>query len=157
MMVRFGQRLLISLSATLLLTGPLFAQEWSEEQKEAWAFELDYWKAFAARDVAATVAMMHDSYRGWSYSTSVPGTKESNKMAISHYFPITKNFGYNATPIAILVHGNVAVVHYFIGFHDTNEKGEHESSEDRWTDTLIKENGKWMLLADHGGATSRLK
>lgn len=101
--------------------------------------------------------MMHDSYRGWSYDSSVPGTKDSTKTGFAHFFPATKAFAYNATPIAILVSGNTAVVHYFIGIHETNEKGEHESTASRWTDTLIKEGGKWLLLADHGGDVSKLK
>lgn len=156
-MNRIGARLLASLGIAFFVTAPLLAQEWSAEQKEAWASEVAYWKAVADRDLAATVSYMHDSYRGWNYPASVPGTKESAKNGFSHIFPITKSFGHNATPLAILVHGNVAVVHYVISFHETNEKGEHETSEDRWTDTLIKENGKWLLLADHGGATSALK
>ena len=156
-MVRFGKRILICLATTFCLTTPLFAQEWSAEQKEAWAFEVAYWKAFGAGDVATTVSYMHDSYRGWGYEDSVPGTKESTKMAISHSFPITKTFVYHPTPLAILVHGDTAVVHYVIFFHGTNEKGEHESSEHRWTDTLVKEGGKWMLFGDHGGPKSMLK
>jgi ketosteroid isomerase-like protein len=155
--MRFGVRTLLSLAIAFVVVSPLVAQEWSAEQKEVWAFETAYWNAVAARDVAGVMSHVHDSYRGWSYDGSVPGTKEVTKMAMSHYFPITKSFGHNATPLAILVSGNTAVVHYYIGFHGTNEKGDHESTQDRWTDTLIKEGGKWLLLADHGGDVAKLK
>ena len=155
-MVRFGEQILIGLAVTLLSV-PLFAQEWSAEQKEAWASELAYWKAVGENDVANSVAYMHDSYRGWNYASSVPGSKELTKMAFSHSSTITKTFYHQPTPIAILVRGDVAVVHYVISFHGTNEKGEHETTEDRWTDTLIKEGGKWLLLGDHGGPTSSLR
>jgi ketosteroid isomerase-like protein len=155
--VRFGVRILTSLVAALVVVSPLFAQEWSAEQKEAWAFEVAYWKASAANDSAGVLAMMHDGYRGWNYPSSVPGTKESAKAAFAHFSTTTKNFLHNPTPIAIVVSGNTAVVHYYIGFHGTNEKGEHESTQDRWTDTLIKEGGKWLLLADHGGDVSLFK
>jgi ketosteroid isomerase-like protein len=60
-------------------------------------------------------------------------------------------------PVAILARGDMAVVHYVLTYHVTNEKGEHETGESRWTDTLIKEGGKWMLFGDHGGPTSSLK
>jgi ketosteroid isomerase-like protein len=154
---RFGVRILISLALAFVVVSPVVAQEWSAEQKEVWAFEVAYWKAIAAPDAASALAMMHDSYRGWNYPSSVPGTKESAKASFAHFSTTTKNFLHFPTPIAILVQGNVAVVHYYIGFHGTNEKGEHESSQDRWTDTLIKEGGKWLLLGDHGGDVSLFK
>jgi ketosteroid isomerase-like protein len=154
-MLRSGERILICLSV-LLATVPLSAQEWSAEQKEALAFEVAYWKAFADRDQAATLALMHDDYRGWGYESALPGGKASAKTSFAHSFPATKVFYHEVTPIAILVRGNLAVVHYVVGAHYTNEKGEHESGEQRWTDTLIKEGGKWLLLGDHGGPTSEL-
>ena len=147
----------ILLGLALFVTAPLLAQEWSAEQKEAWAFELAYWKALSDGDVATTTSSMHDDYRGWSYAQSVPGTKESARNALSHFASGTKTFLHHPTPLAILVRGNLAVVHYVVSFHGTNEKGEHETSEDRWTDTLIKENGKWLLLADHGGNQAAFK
>jgi ketosteroid isomerase-like protein len=156
-MVRFGERILVSMAATFFLTAPLFTQEWSAEQKEAWAFEVAYWKASAAGDAATALSYMHDSYRGWNYADAVPGTKETSKAGLTHFATTTKTFFYNPTPLAILVHGDTAVVHYVIASHGTNEKGEHESTEDRWTDTLVKEGGKWMLFGDHGGPKSMLK
>jgi ketosteroid isomerase-like protein len=155
-MVPFGKRILICLVVWLSAV-PLFAQEWSAEQKEAWASEVGYWKAVAENDTANAVSFLHDDYRGWNYGGSVPGSKESSKISFSHFSTTTKTFFHNPTPIAILVRGNVAVVHYVISFHSTNEKGEHETTEDRWTDTLIKEGGKWLLLGDHGGPTSTLR
>jgi hypothetical protein len=31
---------------------------------------------------------------------------------------------------------------------------EIQNSYCRWLDVLVKENGKWLLIADHGGRTS---
>lgn len=154
-MLRSGERILICL-AILLAAVQLFAQEWSAEQKEAWASEVAYWKAIADRDEANAVAYLHDDYKGWFYGDSLPAGKASAKTVFSHNFPVTKVFYHQVTPVSIVVRGNMAVVHYVLSAHYTNEKGEHESGEQRWTDALIKEGGKWLLLGDHGGPTSQL-
>jgi ketosteroid isomerase-like protein len=155
-MVRCGERILICLAITLLSV-PLFAQEWSAEQKEVLAFEVAYWKAYSDRDQAGTLALMHDDYKGWSYGDTLPAGKTIAKMQFAHSFPATKLFYHEVTPISILVRGDVAVVHYVVYGHSSNEKGEHETGELRWTDTLIKEGDKWLLLGDHGGPTSSLE
>jgi ketosteroid isomerase-like protein len=155
-MVCIRAQFLVGLMVAFCLTAPLSAQEWSAEQKEAWASEVAYWKAIADRDESAAVAYMHDDYRGWFYGDTLPAGKTAAKTNFSHSFPLTKFFYHEATPISILVRGNTAVVHYVVVGHWTNEKGEHESGEQRWTDTLVKEGGKWFLLADHGGPTSSL-
>jgi ketosteroid isomerase-like protein len=156
-MVRNCVRILVCLATTAFLSVPLFAQEWSAEQKEAWASEIGYWKAIADRDDATAVAYMHEDYKGWFYGDALPAGKSAAKMGFSHSFPLTKVFYHGVTPLSIVVRGNLAVVHYILAAHVTNEKGEHESIEQRWTDTLIKEGGKWLLLGDHGGPTSSLE
>jgi hypothetical protein len=30
-----------------------------------------------------------------------------------------------------------------------------KNSNGRWTDILMKENGKWLFIGDHGGKTSK--
>jgi len=139
-----------------VLVVPLFAQEWSTEQSDAWASELAYWEAFAAGDVEKTLTYMHEDYQGWSYGDYLPSDKASTRKFFSHWFPKTETFTWEATPISIIVHGNVAVLHYIVSAHSSNEKGEHTNWEQRWTDTLIKEGDRWRLLGDHGGGTNQI-
>jgi ketosteroid isomerase-like protein len=136
------------------MSAPLFAQEWSAEQKEVLAFETAFWKAVADRDQAAALALMHEDYQGWGYGSYLPSGKASAKASFAHSFPATKTFYHEVTPLKILVKGNLAVVHYILSGHGTNEKGEHESGDERWTDVLIQEGGRWLLLGDQGGSPS---
>ena len=150
------ERIVMGIAIVLVLSAPILAQDWSPEQKEVWASEVAYWKALADRDMKGATDYMHESYRGWFYGDTLPAGKAAAKAGFEHSFPITKVFHHEVKPIAILVQGNAAVVHYVLSAHFTNEKGEHESGEQRWTDMLVKEGGKWLLLGDHGGPTSSL-
>ena len=57
-------------------------------------------------------------------------------------------------PIDIKVHGDFAVVHYFYVEVLVDADGEETTEKGRWTDVLMKQNGKWVWIADHGGSTS---
>jgi hypothetical protein len=52
--------------------------------------------------------------------------------------------------LAIKIHGNIAIVHYY--FTDVSKHGEEEEMvQGRWTDILIKQGDKWIMIGDHGG------
>lgn len=151
----FAQRVMgFLILCMLVLVVPLFAQEWSAEQKEAWAFELSYWKALHDGDVDKTLDHIHDDYTGWGYGDSIPHGKAAYRKSFTHSFPKSETFHHEETPILITVLGNVAVVHYIASWHGSGESGEHSSVEARWSDTLLNENGRWLLISDHGGSTS---
>lgn len=59
---------------------------------------------------------------------------------------------YTITPFTIWVKGDFAYVHYFYSELDKNiASGKEEQSGGNWTDILMKKDGKWVLIGDHGG------
>ena len=49
------------------------------------------------------------------------------------------------------MNGNFAVVNYVAWTKQTNKKTGEETMEiGRWMDVLLKDNGKWSWIADHG-------
>jgi hypothetical protein len=49
--------------------------------------------------------------------------------------------------------GNVALIHYYYSKLKTADAKE-TTERGRWTDVWINEGGKWLLIADSGGALS---
>jgi len=35
-----------------------------------------------------------------------------------------------------------------------DSEGEQHTEQGRWTDILMKQDGKWLLIADHGGPSA---
>ena len=134
-------------------SAPLFAQEWSEAQKEVWKNVEAYNELGAKRDLDGFLSYFHDDYSGWYYESAMPGSKESARKWVSYYFKKTKVLVYEITPVAIKVHGNFAFVHYYYSSVYEPKKGEEKSSQGRWTDILKKEGDKWLVIGDHGGPT----
>ena len=54
-------------------------------------------------------------------------------------------------PLSCVITGNVAVVNYTYQIAQEDYKKEHKMVTGRYTDILVKENGKWLFLAWSGG------
>ena len=134
----------------LLLAVNTQAQQWSPEQKDVWAGVEKYWEVNQG-DPMAFLQYFDDSYYGWSYQNGAPGTKGD----------VTKSFGYSSkkekeqfhiiTPARIWVKGDFAYVHYYYTQVTESADGKSHTERGRWTDILMKKDGKWMLVGDHGG------
>ena len=145
--------LIVFISGYLLSTN-LQAQQWSAEQKEVWKSVEAYNELSANRD-AAFINYFDDSYRGWEYGSDMPETKESVKKFIANRDPNVKNLVYTITPTAIWVNGNFAYVHYYYTMLSENKDGKRDWEKGKWTDILMKKDGKWIMVGDHGGKTSK--
>jgi ketosteroid isomerase-like protein len=135
----------------LILSVPLFAQEWSSAQKEVWRNVETYWDLWAKRDVDGFLSYFHDDYSGWFYGASLPSTKSSSRKWISDNFKAWEILVYEVNPAAIKIHGDVAIVHYFYSAMRKNTEGKRIGQSGRWTDILVKQGDKWILIGDHGG------
>ena len=134
----------------LLLAICTHAQQWSPEQKDVWAGVQKYWEINNS-DPQAYFKYFDDSYLGWSYDNETPGTKE-NAVKSSKYFSSKGKQQFNIiTPARIWVNGDFAFVHYYYTQVSESNDGKPSTEKGRWTDILMKKNGTWMIVGDHGG------
>lgn len=142
---------LITLTIVLLQSSNIYSQQWSSEQKDVWAGVQKYWEINNS-DPQAYFKYFDDSYLGWSYDYETPGTKE-NALKSSKYFSSKIKQQFNTiTPARIWVNGDYAFVHYYYTQVSEGTDGKPITEKGRWTDILIKKNGTWMIVGDHGGA-----
>ena len=146
--------ILIVLCITLLSTTQLFGQEWSEEQKEVWKNVETYWDLGVKEDLEGIMGYFHDDFIGWSNRRALPNNKASRRKSMSHSFETTTVLIQELQPVAINIHGNVAIVHYYYSELSKDVEGKENNASGRWTDILMKEGDKWLLIADHGGSTA---
>jgi ketosteroid isomerase-like protein len=135
----------------------LFGQNWSSEQSEVWAGVEEYWKVSSSGDVEGFLKYFDDSYTGWSYNSNIPQSKENTSKWIKHDMMNNSNVLYTLTPITIWVKGDFAYVNYFYAQLEKDKEGKEKPTEGHWTDILMKKNGKWILIGDRGGRTSKDK
>jgi len=131
-----------------------FSQEWSKSQKEVWKNVESYWNLFAQGNMDEMMTYYHENYSGWANSSPLPGSKARATEGLKHFLEGNKIIMHNMDPVAIEIHDNVAVVHYYYSFIFKNSDGKEQNNSGRWTDILSKQGNKWILIGDHGGSTS---
>ncbi len=130
---------------------PLAAQEWSPEQKEVWKFVKDFWQKGTDKDLEGWYALIADDYRGWSVGDLAPSTKKDARPQISRFIDTRTVVLLHLFPLAIDIHGDIAIVFYT--YEQTLEKtdGTEINQKGKWMDVYRKRQGQWQLLADSGG------
>ena len=142
-MKTLSKSILIVLCITLLSSAQLFGQEWSAEQKEVWTFVEKSWDMGAKQDLEGNLDYIHDDYSGWWNGQALPANKTLLRKLTVHEYETTKVLIYNIQPVAINIHGNVAIVQYYYSNVIKDVEGKEKNGSGRWTDILMKEGDKW--------------
>jgi hypothetical protein len=129
----------------------VFAQEWSPAQKEVWKNVNNYWEVMSKGDVNGFLEYFHADYAGWENSDALPSSKEETKKWLTFAYQGMKVPVYDIKPVAIKIHGDVAIVDYYYAMVKENKEGKKTPESGRWTDILLKQGSKWVLIGDHGG------
>ena len=139
----------------LLIVFPasLAAQEWSAEQKQVWTAVEAQWRV--ENNLEEFLATMHPNFSGWSYGDPLPSDKASVKKWHGHNLDKERIFLFELKPVAIQVHGTVAVVHYYYREVVKGIEGKEETRSGRFTDVWMKDGEKWLVIGWHGGQTAK--
>lgn len=137
-----------------LIAAPAAAGDWSDAQQSVWSDVEAYWAQWAKGDIDGFAAAMHDDYVGWSVDSPMPSSKDSSRKWMSFWSTNNSVAMYEVTPVAISIHGDTAVVHYYYSYVSKDKEGELHNEQGRWTDVLVKDGDHWLLYADHGGGGS---
>jgi len=134
-------------------TQNILAQQWTAEQQEVWKTVQTYNDYLGKGDIQAYPKYFDDTYRGWAYDYEAPEGKEALLNSLDYWFKNAKIIYLTITPSTIWVKRDFAYVHYYYTAVRENKEGKAEWEKGRWTDILMKENGKWVIIGDHGGKT----
>lgn len=149
--MRNQNKLFLLITFSLLLTTNLLSQQWTAEQKDVWAGVEKYWAVSTSDNPMDFLNYFDDSYLGWSYDMEVPGNKSDAVKSLNYWLKKGKVQYYVIKPSAIWVNGDFAYVHYHYEQVMEGTSGVPMQERGRWTDILMKKNGTWMLVGDHGG------
>ena len=144
---------LIVLLITFVFSVQLFGQEWSKEQKEVWKNVETYWDFSAKGDVEGFQSYFHDDFSGWSNKNALPTNKTSRRKFLSHIFKTRKIIVQEIQPVGINIYDNVAIVQYYYSRILEDSEGKEKNMNGRWTDILMKQGDKWVMISDHGGSS----
>jgi ketosteroid isomerase-like protein len=128
-----------------------FAQEWNPEQRDVWKNVEAYWAAETSGNLEEFINYMHPDYSGWYSDSPAPAGRDVARKFLTFEHKHRKTHVYHVHPLAIKVHGNVAIVHYVFTTISQWGDGKPSDRSGRWTDILMKQGDRWVLIGDHGG------
>jgi hypothetical protein len=138
-------RSLFIVAAAALVAAPASAQEWTAEQEEVWAFEIECARMSPADRVPAC---FHEAYVGWYAGDPTP--VDLNAIRSRSRYWADAEF-VSAHPLAITVLDDIAVVHVMFQNAVPQSDGTTSLEWSRWTDVLVRDGGRWGWIADAGG------
>ena len=142
---------LVRLLSLLLISLPLniAANEWTAEQQEVLAFQI---QCQSTNDIDEWMECFHDDFNGLGMNLGPMPTNKNDRRKLDSASRTT--FAHELIllkPLSIYVNGNLAIVNYVVQQQQTNKKtGEETINISRWMDVLLKDNGKWSWISDHG-------
>lgn len=149
---------LISLTCSTVLALVLIwpGSVWSDgdaSEEEVWAFIKECSQA-SKSESESFHDCFHEDFLGWQNSDLVPRTAKANRAFTQLQFETTDILAQDLRPIGLRVFGNFAVAHYYVQSIERDQNGQNIEKRVRWTDVLLKENGRWYWVGDHGGAVT---
>lgn len=143
----------LSIVLTVLVSaGSVQAQQWNAEQKEVWKTVETYTQMLIDGNVDGLMGYFHKDFTGWGPGAPVPSDFATRDKWVRFFVPKMKMHFHNMQPLSIKVHGDVAIVQYLSSSLASRGGAEAKWSATNWTDILMKTDGKWMLIGDHGSA-----
>lgn len=145
------KKLLITCLAGVLLVsaGAVSAKDWSKAQLEVWNVVLESYKDIDAQDADWSSKWVFPDAMVWSMDYPMPRNRESIKRWDMYNFSGGKPHLSEYSPVAIVVHGDTAVAHYYSSSANEDREGKHETSHSRCTDVLAKDGKSWKFIAWH--------
>ncbi len=142
-------RLLAAVLA-LLPAVPALSQGGADEAA-VWSAVEQQWRAEKRGETKWVEDMLTGDFVGWPKSAPAPRNKTSTRLWSEFDSRNSELLEYELYPQSIVVHGDVAVVHYLYTVATKPRDGDLSRSNGRYTDVLVRDDGQWKFLAWHGG------
>ncbi len=143
---------ILTLAISAICPLVVHGQQWSPAEQEVWDSVESYWQCFANGDAECFLAYLHDDFSGWTNTHALPRDKEDMSQYLPLGFEVSETLLHDVDPVAVKVHGDVAIVHYYYSRTFADGSGTRHTDTGRWTDILLKQGDRWVMVADHGGS-----
>ena len=149
-------KLVVTVTGVLfVLVGTATAQDDNgnvvDDQADVWATVEDQWDAEKSGDKKWIERMLVDDFSGWGKGSPAPRSKSSTKMWDRFNDEQRSMVAHELYPLAIVIHGDMAVAHYLYSSATQDKDDKVEMSNGRYTDILVRTEEGWKFIAWHGG------
>ena len=135
----------------LIVSANALAQGSADDQAAVWAAVEEIWEAEEQGDDGWVDAMLTGDFMGWPAESPAPRSKASTRMWARFDSDQNKGLIHELYPLSIVVHGDMAVVHYLYTSTVQTKDRRTVTTNGRYTDVLVRDDTGWKFISWHGG------
>ena len=139
-------RMLLAVLSTFACVGAVQAQSWTAEQSAVWKAVSATWDKDVKQDSSWITNDTHPGVSAWSGDYPTPRGRDSILRWNKVNQQSQKMTDYDLSPGAISIAGDAAIAHYYYSTASKNADGKTEITHGRCSDTMVRENGRWLFL-----------
>ena len=144
---------LVAILIFLFTSNTVLAQGSADDQAAVWAAVEEIWVAEERGDDDWVDTMLTGDFMGWPAVSPAPRSKASTRLWARFNADQTKGLAHELYPLSIVVHGDMAVVHYLYTMAVQTKDRQTVTSNGRYTDVLVRDDTGWKFISWHGGDT----
>lgn len=134
------------------LAGGAVAEDSADDHANVWATVEAIWEAEQRGDDDWVETMLSADFMGWPDDSPAPRSRASTRMWARFDAEQQKGLAHELYPLSIVVHGDVAIVHYlYKSVSQRRDKSTHADAG-RYTDVLVRDGDTWKFISWHGGS-----
>lgn len=135
----------------LIVSAEALAQGSADDQAAVWAAVEEIWEAREQGKNEWVDAMLTGDFMGWPAESPAPRSKASTRMWARFSNDQDKGLIHELYPLSIVVHGDMAVVHYLYTATAQTRDRQTVTTNGRYTDVLVRDDTGWKFISWHGG------
>lgn len=142
--------LTLAVAAMSYGSAPVYASEWTAEQKEIIDWFNQYTKISLKGNLDEIWSHFHIKFSGWDYSkrmNDAPFGKEWLKGSQREFYENYKLISFDVQPLDIKTLGDLAIIHANFMERYKGSDGNEITDTGPWTSALIRQDGKWLFLS----------
>ena len=142
----------ILISAAIFLSNGFdaSAQNWSADEQEIIDFTDNCWDGWFQENVDQYLSeCWHEDITFWFSEHSLPFGARWVDRAATDGFTHVDVTSWDFQTHTVKLYGDTAVIQYQLLLNEVNREGTREHWAEGRTDTLIRENGAWIVVAVH--------
>jgi len=140
----------------LVMPMSVAGQDWDSDQMEVWNTIVAQWDAAKAKDLTWTEKSLHPLFLGWTDVYPMPRHKSTLEEWERYSAENSQTLVQELYPVGIVVVDSTAVANYYYSTAAEDRDGKRKTTHGRYTDVLIKQDGKWTFIAWRGGDDPKL-
>ena len=132
-------------------TQAALAQGSADDQATVWAAVEAIWEAEERGDDKWIEENLSADFMGWPNNSPAPRSKASIRLWYRFQQEQASGVTHELYPLSIVVHGDMAVVHYLYTNAVQGRDKKVNVANGRFTDVLVRDDGTWKFISWHGG------